>query len=460
MNNQSVLVVDDEPDIRGIVSEILEDEGYKVDSAGDGSEAREKFNRLSPDLVLLDIWMPDTDGITLLTEWCAQSSNRPPVIMISGHGTVETAVDALRLGAYDFLEKPLSTAKLLVTVERALESRQLSAENTLLRRQLEPVAELVGHSPNIQELKQQIDRIAPGESWVLVRGEPGSGKGVVVRALHRASRRKEQAFIEVNLASIPGENIAIELFGYEDGDSIQAGRFEQAHGGTLVLDEIGDLDLEIQAKLLSTLEERRFYRIGGRTRVEFDVRIFSTSNQDIESKTRQGTFREDLFYRLNAVPIDVPALRNHREDIPDLISYYTNQILESENLSFHRFSTAAVNYLRNRPWPGNIRELRNFIHRMLITSSTEEIDADETRETMGSAATPVSADTVAQVVPDFDQPLREAREQFERDYFNYHLVRTNGNMTALAQRCSMERTHLYRKLKGLGINPKSAKNRA
>jgi DNA-binding NtrC family response regulator len=437
VNNQTVLVVDDEPDIRGIVSEILEDEGYKVDSAGDGSEAREKFNRLSPDLVLLDIWMPDTDGITLLTEWCAQSSNRPPVIMISGHGTVETAVDALRLGAYDFLEKPLSTAKLLVTV-----------------------AELVGHSPNIQELKQQIDQIAPGESWVLVRGEPGSGKGVVVRALHRASRRKEQAFIEVNLASIPGENIAIELFGYEDGDSIQTGRFEQAHGGTLVLDEIGDLDLEIQAKLLSALEERRFYRIGGRTRVEFDVRIFSTSNQDIESKTRQGTFREDLFYRLNAVPIDVPALRNHREDIPDLISYYTNQILESENLSFHRFSTAAVNYLRNRPWPGNIRELRNFIHRMLITSNTEEIDADETRETMGSAATPVSTDMVAQVVPDFDQPLREAREQFERDYFNYHLVKTNGNMTALAQRCSMERTHLYRKLKGLGINPKSVKNRA
>ena len=176
MNNQTVLVVDDEPDIRSIVSEILEDEGYRVDSAGDGSEAREKFNSFSPDLVLLDIWMPDTDGITLLTEWCAQSSNRPPVIMISGHGTVETAVDALRLGAYDFLEKPLSTAKLLVTVERALESRQLSAENTLLRRQLEPITELVGHSPNIQELKQQIDRIAPGESWVLVRGEPGSGK--------------------------------------------------------------------------------------------------------------------------------------------------------------------------------------------------------------------------------------------------------------------------------------------
>ena len=225
------------------------------------------------------------------------------------------------------------------------------------------------------------------------------------------------------------------------------------------MDEIGDLDLEIQAKLLSTLEERRFYRIGGKTRVEFDVRIFSTSNQDIESKIRQGTFREDLFYRLNAVPIDVPALRNHREDIPDLISYYTNQILESENLSFHRFSTAAVNYLRNRPWPGNIRELRNFIHRMLITSSTEEIDADETRETMGNAATPVSTETVRQIVPDFGQPLREAREQFERDYFNYHLLRTNGNMTVLAQRCGMERTHLYRKLKGLGISPKSAKNR-
>ncbi len=459
MNNQTVLVVDDEPDIRSVVSEILEDEGYRVDSARDGFEAREKFNALSPDLVLLDIWMPDTDGITLLTEWCTQGSNRPPVIMISGHGTVETAVDALRLGAYDFLEKPLSTAKLLVTVERALESRQLSAENSLLRRQLEPVAELVGHSPNIQELKQQIDRVAPGESWVLVRGEPGSGKGVVVRALHRASRRKERAFVEVNLATIPGGNVAIELFGYEDADSMQVGRFEQAHGGTLVLDEIGNLDLQVQEKLLHTMEEHRFYRIGGKSRVEFDVRIFATSNQDIESKIRQGTFREDLFHHLNAVPIDVPPLRKHREDIPDLISYYTNQILESENLSFRRFSTAAVNYLRNRPWPGNIRELRNFIHRILVTSSTEEIDADETRETMGSAATPVPTEPVTQIVPDFDQPLREAREQFERDYFNYHLLRTNGNMTALAQRCSMERTHLYRKLKGLGIKPKSARNR-
>ena len=438
MNNQTVLVVDDEPAIRGVVSEILEDEGYRVDSAGDGSEAREKFNRLSPDLVLLDIWMPDTDGITLLTEWCEQSSNRPPVIMISGHGTVETAVDALRLGAYDFLEKPLSTAKLLVTVERALESRQLSAENTQLRRQLEPVTELVGHSPAIQELKQQIDRLAPGESWVLVRGERGSGKGVVVRALHRASRRKEQAFVEVNLASVPRERIAIELFGYEDADSIQAGRFEQAQGGTLVLDEIGDLDLEIQEKLLSTLEKSRFYRVGGKTPVEFDIRIFATSNQDIESKIREGTFREDLFYRLNAVPIDVPVLRRHREDIPDLISYYTNQILESENLSFHRFSTAAVNYLRNRPWPGNIRELRNFIHRMLITSSSEEIDADETRETMGSAATPVFTETTGRVDPDFDQPLREAREQFERDYFNYHLLRTNGNMRSEERRVGKE----------------------
>ena len=459
MTSKTILVVDDEPDIRRVVSDILEDEGFQVETAGDASSARTKFYDIRPDLVLLDIWMPDTDGVSLLTEWADQNGRIPPVVMISGHGTVETAVEAIRLGAYDFLEKPLSTAKLLVTVERALENSQLYTENTRLRNQLEPASELIGHSPAIQEIRGQISRIGSSDSWVLVRGEPGSGKGVVVRALHQVSHHRDQPFVEVNLAAIPAESIAIELFGLENEDGIQAGRFEQANGGTLVLDEVGDLDLTIQGKLLGALEEGRFYRVGGRTLLNFDVRIIATSNQELEAKIRHGSFREDLFYRLSAVPLAVPSLRQHREDIPDLISYYSSRVIEAENLDYRRFSTAAINYLRNRPWPGNVRELRNFVQRVLITTSSEEIDAEETREAMVTTAILAEHDVSPGVKQDFDQPIREAREEFERAYFSYHLLQAGGNMTELAQRCGMERTHLYRKLKGLGIDPKSVKNR-
>ena len=265
MTSQTILVVDDEPEIRRIVSEILEDEGFEVETAGDASSARVKFRDNKPDLVLLDIWMPDTDGVSLLTEWANQNGRIPPVIMISGHGTVETAVEAIRLGAYDFLEKPLSIAKLLVTVDRALENSQLYTENTRLRNQLEPVSDLVGHSPAIQEIRRQIGLIGSSDSWVLVRGEPGSGKGVVARALHQVSHLRDRPFVEVNLAGIPAESIEIALFGLENDQGIQAGRFEQANGGTLVLDEVGDLELSIQGKLLGALEEGRCYRVGGRT---------------------------------------------------------------------------------------------------------------------------------------------------------------------------------------------------
>jgi len=459
MTSQTILVVDDEPEIRRIVSEILEDEGFEVETAGDASSARVKFRDNKPDLVLLDIWMPDTDGVSLLTEWANQNGRIPPVIMISGHGTVETAVEAIRLGAYDFLEKPLSIAKLLVTVDRALENSQLYTENTRLRNQLEPVSDLVGHSPAIQEIRRQIGLIGSSDSWVLVRGEPGSGKGVVARALHQVSHLRDRPFVEVNLAGIPAESIEIALFGLENDQGIQAGRFEQANGGTLVLDEVGDLELSIQGKLLGALEEGRCYRVGGRTLYTFDVRVIATSNQDLEAKIRHGSFREDLFYRLSAVPLAVPSLRQHREDIPDLISYYANRVLEAENLGYRRFSTPAVNYLRNRPWPGNVRELRNFVQRVLITTNSEEIDAEETREAMGTSARLAEPDVTTGTKQDFNQPIREAREEFERAYFSHHLLQTGGNMTELAQRCGMERTHLYRKLKGLGIDPKSVKSR-
>ncbi|HCV19962.1 MAG: sigma-54 dependent transcriptional regulator [Arenicellales bacterium] len=459
MSKQTVLVVDDEPDIRQVVNDVLADEGYSVETACNAAEARKKFSSLQPDLVLLDIWMPDGDGIALLTEWRQRSDEQTPVIMISGHGTVETAVEAIRIGAYDFLEKPLSTAKLLVTVARGLESRRLLTENTQLRSRIEPAAGFIGHSNAVTELKHQIERIAPTNNWVLIRGEAGVGKGVAARALHRASRRADGPFIEVNLGAMPPGSVAIQLFGTEDGANVQPGRLEQASGGTLVLDEVGDLDNDTQTKLLSALEAGRFYRLGGNTALDLDVRIIATSNQNLEDKITDENFREDLYYRLNAVPLTVVPLREHREDVPDLIAYYTRQITDSEHLAFRRFSTSSVNYLRNRPWPGNVRELRNFIHRLLLTSTSEEIDADETREAMGMSASPVEKVAEKNAWKDFGQPLKAAREHFERDYLVFHLRQSSGNITELARRTGLERTHLYRKLKGLGIDPKSEEYR-
>ena len=455
MSGQTILVVDDEPDIREGVKDVLEDEDYSVITAASASEARGVRNQRPVDLVLLDIWMPGVDGLTLLKEWSDGSATDVPIIMISGHGNVETAVEAIRCGAYDFLEKPLSTAKLLVTVDRALRSARLRRENLRLRGRLEPACDLVGSSRVIGDLRQQIQRIAKTDSWVLITGEPGSGKGVVARALHNASARRKSAFVELSLAAIPEQSIAVQLFGSEQGRTVRPGRLEEAKGGTLLLDEIADADPEIQTKLLSALEESRFLRVGGQSYIDVDVRIIATTNQDLASAVADGRFRDDLYYRLNVVPIHVPPLREHIEDIPQLVDFYVRWIVDKEQLPQRKFSAAALDVMREHHWPGNVRELQNLVQRLLILNRGAEVTAEEVEVAVGRSRPQAAEPELAGAT--FDMPLREARDMFEKSYLEFHLRRVGGNVSELANLVGMERTHLYRKLKGLGIDPKSAK---
>lgn len=454
MSKQRILVVDDEPDIRDIVRDILEDEGYSAVTAENAEVGRDLKLGGDFDLVLLDIWMPGTDGITLLKEWADGGTPDIPVVMISGHGNVETAVEAIRFGAYDFLEKPLSTAKLLVTVKRALQDSRLRRENLELKGRLALASELVGKSELMSQLRDRIERVAKTDSWVLITGEPGSGKGVVARVLHQKSPRRDKPFIELSLGATPTASVSNQLFGSEVGDTLQRGTLEEADGGTLVLDEIADIDLDVQGKLVSAIEERRFLRVGGRTPVEFDVRIIATSNQDLLALVKDGRFREDLYYRLNVVPIEVPALRRHVEDVPELIDYYVRWLVERDELPYRDFSTGAMNVLRNYEWPGNVRELKNLVQRLLILNRGEDISAEEARIAIGGSMIERELSYSDSV---FGLPLKEARDQFERAYLNHHLGLVHGNVTELAQVIGMERTHLYRKLKNLGIDPKQAK---
>ncbi len=454
MSSETILVVDDEPDIREIVREILEDEGYDVAVAENAQTAREQFTQHNPELVLLDIWMPGTDGISLLKEWHEQEIDTP-IIMISGHGNVETAVEAIRFGAYDFLEKPLSTAKLLVTVQRALQNNQLKSENRKLKDQLRPSSRLIGSSQSTQSLLETIKRIAATESWVLIEGEAGSGKGVVAHAIHRASRRKDHPMVHVSLGAVPTESLAVQLFGAEEESSgSKFGYFDQARSGTLFLDAIGDLDLDIQAKLLSALEDGRYVRVGGQAFVDINVRVVAATNQNLMQAVAAGTFREDLYYRLNALSIRVPPLREHREDIPELVAYYVEQMVSQEQGQWRQISTAAMNALRNHDWPGNVRELRNIVQRLLITGAGEQVGVEEIEELL-SGREPTTGNSFPQSV--FEMPIRDARDEFERSYLKFHLDRTKGNITELSQVVGMERTHLYRKLKGLGIDSRSRK---
>jgi two-component system nitrogen regulation response regulator NtrX len=454
MNPGYILVVDDEPDIRRLVQEILEDEHYKVVTAENAKAAREAVRKQRPDLVLLDIWMPDTDGISLLREWSQSGNLEMPVIMISGHGTVETAVEATRLGAYDFIEKPLSMGKLLVTVERALENDKLRRENLRLRRQAEPTTTLIGKSPLMQQLRESIERIAATDAWVLVSGEAGSGKAVAARYLHAHSGREDAPFVEVSLAASAPQQVTALLFGQELKGAIKPGSFEQAAGGTLLLNEINDLDSATQARLLDALEQKHFIRVGGHVTVEMDVRIIAASDQDLQKAVEEKRFREDLYYRLNVVPLRVPSLREHHEDVPELINFYVNWMADNEHLPYRKFTTGALNLLRNYSWPGNVLELRNMVQRLLILNRGEEVTETEVEQTLGTPA-PVSAEAYPPTL--MEMPLRDAREQFEKAYLEHHLKRTGGNVAEVARMSGMERTHLYRKLKQLGVNPKPPK---
>jgi len=450
MTGQHILVVDDEPDIRTLVQDILEDEGYNVITAEDGESARKARRTRRPDLILLDIWMEDVDGISLLREWAENGGLPCPVIMMSGHGTVETAVEATRLGAYDFIEKPISLAKLLLTIERAFESARLKRENIDLRGQALPVVEPAGKSAVMEQLREQARKIAQSGSWVLISGEAGAGKSTFARYIHDQSPRSDGPFVEIAVGSITGENSAAELFGQEEGDTMNYGRLEQANGGTLCIGDIADMDLQTQARLLSVFQTHSFKRIGGSDDVEVDLRVIATTHSNLEEEVTAGRFRDDLFYHLNVVPMHIPALRDHPDDIHELLNYYIDYLVNHERLAYRHFSVAAQNRLRSYEWPGNIRELRNLVQRLLILGNDEEIEVEEVELAISSRQSSAAS---APAMP-YNMPLREAREQFEHDYLVHQLREVGGSVGKLAKRVGMERTHLYRKLRSLGIDHK------
>ena len=457
MPQASILIIDDEPDIREVVSDILKDEDYQTTTAESAEAARELVKEQAFDLILLDIWLPGDDGLTLLKEW-SSAGNQVPVIMISGHGTVETAVEALKYGAYDFIEKPLRTAKLLVTIERALDNIQLVKENLRLREKLKPDMKLIGNSRPITELKSQISRIAATDSWVLITGEAGSGKLTAAHTLHCESSRSDGPFIEVSLAAAPTQNLAIELFGAEQEDEILPGRFEEARGGTLYLHEIADLNVEAQIKLVSALDEGRFRRIGGSTSLSIDSRIIASTNRDLAEAVTSGRFREELYYRLNVVPLSIPPLRTHLDDLPDLVAHYISTLVELSNLTSRRFSKAAFQALLDYNWPGNALELKNLVQRLLILGKGPEIGANEVLAALQGKAREYPEVKSEPAQPEnYNASLRDARDDFERHYFLYHLQKTGGNVSEVAQEVGLERTHLYRKLKSLGIDPKASR---
>ena len=450
MTSRHILVVDDEPDIRTLVRDILEDEGYSITTAESGEAARKARRTRRPDLVLLDIWMEDVDGITLLREWSEEGDLPCPVVMMSGHATVETAVEATRLGAYDFIEKPISLAKLLLTIERAFESDRLQRENTDLRSKAQPVIEPVGKSAIMEQLREQARKISQHNSWVLISGEAGAGKRTLARYIHEQSPRREGPFVEIAVGSITDENSAAELFGHEEGEAVHYGRLEQANGGSLCIGDIADMDLQTQARLLSVFQTHSFKRVGGSEDVEVDLRIIATTHRNLEEEVAAGRFREDLFYHLNVVPLHIPALREHTDDVHDFLNYYIDYLVSHERLAYRHFSVAAQNRLRTYEWPGNIRELRNLVQRLLILGSGEEIDLAEV-ETAISSQKQSSEGNQAPSLP-YDLPLREAREKFEHDYLIHQLREVGGSVGKLAKRVGMERTHLYRKLRALGID--------
>lgn len=457
MSNGWILVVDDEPDIRSLVSEILVDEGFEVEVAGTVEEAQLQRRRRRFDLVLLDIWMPDGDGISLLKAWAEQGMAHCPVIMMSGHGTVESAVEATRLGAYDFLEKPLSIAKLTLTVTRALEAERLSRENMGLKRKLARAVYPEGSSLMMGQLREQVDRIAQHDTWVLILGEQGVGKQTFARYIHDHSSRAEGPFIEVPVSAMTAAEAAAEIFGLEQGQRVRYGLLEQADGGTLFLDEVSHMDLQTQGRLLTALESQRLTRVGGTESLDIDVRIVASTQEDLRVRVTEGRFRDDFYYRLSVVPLRVPPLREHAEDIPDLLRHYVELLNQQEGLPKRSFSQEAFERLSVYPWPGNVHELRNLVQRLLILGNTPQVTLAEVESALG--AQPLALiQSSGQAVMDLKLPLREAREQFEREYFSQQLGQVDGSMTRLAERVGLERTHVYRKLRALGIEPKKTRD--
>jgi two-component system nitrogen regulation response regulator NtrX len=452
---RDVLVVDDEADIRLLIAGTLQDEGYTTREAANSDQALAAVRERQPNLVILDIWLEGSqlDGMQVL-EILLRDHPNMPIVMISGHGSIETAVAAIKLGAYDFIEKPFKSDRLLLVVERAVEQARLRAENTELRLRAGTETELLGSSPAVNQLRQAIQRVAPTGSRVLLFGAPGSGKEVVARLLHRKSRRMDGPFVVLNCATLNPDRLEIELFGEESaGDGRRKiGTFERAHGGTLLLDEVADMPLETQGKIVRVLQDQSFERVGGSTRVHVDVRVIASTNRNLAELMAAGQFREDLYYRLNVVPLTVPSLADRREDIPVLARHFMKLAAQSAGLAPRELSEDAIAALQAYDWPGNVRQLRNVMDWLLIMApggGREPIRADMLPPEI-SAATPPAL-RWEQSGEIMGLPLREARETFERQYLTAQVNRFGGNISRTASFVGMERSALHRKLKALGV---------
>lgn len=448
---RQILIVDDEPDICQTLGGILEDEGYQVASVPTGEQALDFLANNSYDLVILDIWMPGMDGLETL-EKIREKDTNPQVIMISGHGSIETAVKATKLGAYDFIEKPLSLPETVLRVNRVMEMIGLEEENIRLKEGIEAKYEMIGKHPLIQALREQIALAAPTDSYVLITGENGTGKELVAHQMHRQSRRTARPFVEVNCAAIPDELIESELFGHEKGAFTGAGerhrgKFELADGGTIFLDEIADMSIKTQAKILRILQEQSFERIGGRELIPVNVRVITATNKNLEEEISRGRFREDLYFRLNVIPLHVPPLRLRREDIPQFVEFFGRAFCARSGLPARRFTPAAIVLLTEYDWPGNVRELKNIVERLVIMTRDEEVGEERVRQSLKLGLARAEDTEKMFKMDDF----RQARSVFEREYLKRKLDEHNGNITRTAETVGIERSNLHRKIKALNI---------
>jgi len=449
---RTVLIVDDEESILQSLRGILNDEGLDVMTADSGTAALEKIDEVIPDIVLLDIWMPEMDGIETLVKIKVSHPNLP-VVMMSGHGTIETAVKATKLGAYDFIEKPLSLEKVLLTINNAVDYSRLEEEVSLLREKTRDKYRINGESEPVRQLKEQIRIVAPTNAWVLISGENGTGKELVAHTIHRLSKRNLKPLVEVNCAAIPEELIESELFGHEKGAftgaaSMKKGKFDLAHEGTLFLDEIGDMSLKAQSKTLRILQEQKFERVGGSRTIQVDVRVIAATNKDLEAEIEKGRFRNDLYYRLNVIPIRVPPLRERVEDIPGLAGEFLSEISKNANLEPKTFSQEALEQLKKHPWPGNVRELKNLVERLVIMTPGKEIQASDipppyTQEPYLEKVLASSLEAAT---------VREAKETFEKAFIARKLQEYKWNISQTADAIGMERSNLHKKIKAYGLD--------
>jgi two-component system nitrogen regulation response regulator NtrX len=445
----SILIVDDEPSILQTLGGLLADEGFQVTTAANGYEALKIIDTESPDLVLLDIWMPGIDGIETLKE-IKKENPTIQVIIITGHGTIETAVNATKLGAYDLIEKPLSIDKVIVAINNALNFRRLEEENKYLRKKSLEKNSINGNSSKTRELKQNIAKAAPTDTWILILGENGTGKELVARTIHHLSPRADQALIDVSCAAIPEDLIESELFGHEKGvfsetTAKKIGKFEMASGGTIFLDEIGDMSLKTQAKILRVLQEHKIQRVGGSRTINVDVRVIAASNKNLKEEIENGRFREDLFYRLNVLPIDVPPLRQRVDDIPILVDTFLEEFAVINRSKRKEVTPAALEILRKYAWPGNVRELKNLVERLAIMVDTDAIDSKDIPDAYNLDVCP-EPDLAGTQFFEVDD-LKEARLAFEKEFINLKLAQHQHNVTKTAEAIGVGRSYLHKKIK-------------